>query len=485
MPLRFADTHPQPSGENTGPEGKANVDQIRTQGASGVDGNRWGAQEPKRPLTQRQEQILAIIKQAIAETGVSPSRSEIAAAAKCGGQASSIEGHLLALARRGAIELAPGHRSIRVVDEDETPIIEGDRNIGADERLASEQRTVDRLQGTLTRRVIPKADYFLRVQDEGPGTLGIEPGDLVAVRETIDIRTGSLVMARNEHGTLVWMLTQLTSNHGVELTPTGNRQAQDQSATRAGGKARMLRIEGVITGIVQVRRIYRGRNTTTGKPNNADGRKATGTPEREPSPQQAAVLKVLLRLVRRKGIAPALQEMSEELGGLTTGAIHKHLEELTKKHLVDKRPSGQRRYWPSDLGIVPMVDPDRNRSKTSERTTKRTTIDRVPSVLGEQFEPRPDFFIPATEQIGDMLELQTTDLIAVQANSDAKEGEIVIADDGTGQLVCGELRRRDDGEAEQRSVICTSKTTLAKEDSGNEIVQIEGVAIGTVTFRSL
>ena len=461
------------------------VDQIRSHGASGVDGKRRGAKEPKRALTQRQEQILAIIKQAIAETGVSPSRSEIAAAARRGGQASSIEGHLLALARRGAIELAPGHRSIRVVDEDETPIIEGDRNVGVDERLASEQRTVDRLQGTLARRVIPKADYFLRVQDEGPGTLGIEPGDLVAVRETIDIRTGSLVIARNEHGTLVWMLTRLRANDGVELTPTDNAQGKDQSARRARGKTTTVRIEGVVTGTVQVRQLRRGRVTATGTAKSVEEGEAGRSPVRPPSRQQAAVLEILRRHVRRKGIAPSLQQISRQLGGLTTGTIHKHLEGLTKKHLVDKRPSGQRRYWPSDLGIVPIVDPGRNRSKTSEGTTRRTTIDRVPSVLAEQLEPRPDFFVPATEQIGDMLELQTTDLIAVQANSDAKEGEIVIADDGTGQLVCGELRRRDDGEAEQRSVICTSKTTLAKEDSGNEIVQIEGVAIGTVTFRSL
>ena len=461
------------------------MDQIRTHSPRGVDGNRTGAKKPKRPLTQRQEQILAIIKQAIAKTGVSPSRSEIAAAARCGGQASSIEGHLLALARRGAIELAPGHRSIRVIDEDETPIIEGDRNVGVDEQLASEQRTVDRLQGTLTRRVIPKADYFLRVQDEGPGTLGIEPGDLVAVRETIDIRTGPLVIARNEHGTLVWSLARLTANHGVELTPTGNPQGKDQSAMRARGKTTMLRIEGVVTGIMQVRQMRRSGGTATGTAKSADGGEAMRIPARAPSPQQAAVLEVLRRHVRRKGIAPSLQQMSQELGRLTTGTIHKHLEGLTKKHLVDKRPSGQRRYWPSDLGIVPIVDPGRNRSKTSEGTTKRTTIDRVPSVLGEQFEPRPDFFIPATEQIGDMLELQTTDLIAVQANSDAEEGEIVIADDGTGQLVCGELRRRDDGHAERRSVICTSKTTPGNESDGNEVVQIEGVAIGTVTFRSL
>ena len=453
-------------------------------GASGVDGNRWGAQEPKRPLTQRQEQILAIIKQAIAETGVSASRSEIAAAAGCRGQASSIEGHLLALARRGAIELAPGHRCIRVVDDDEAPIIEGNRKVGVDEQLASEERVVDRLHGTLARRVTSKADYFLRVQDEGPGTLGIEPGDLVAVRETIDIRTGSLVIARNEHGTLVWMLARLTANHGVELTPTGNAQGKDQSATRARGKTTMLRIEGVVTGIVQVRQMRRSGGTATGAAKSADGGEAGRTPARPPSPQQAAVLEVLRRHVRRKGIAPALQEMSRELG-LTAGTIHKHLKGLTKKHLVDKRPSGQRRYWPSDLGIVPIVDPGRNTRKTSEGTTRRKTIDRVPSVLAEQFEPRPDFFIPATEQIGDMLELQTTDLIAVQADSDAEEGEIVVADDGTGQLICGELRRRDDGHAERRSVICTSKAALAKESGDDEVVQIEGVAIGTVTFRSL
>ena len=67
-------------------------------------------------LTARQEQILALIRDAIENTGFPPTRAEIAN--ELGFRsANAAEEHLQALARKGAIEISPGtSRGIRLLD---------------------------------------------------------------------------------------------------------------------------------------------------------------------------------------------------------------------------------------------------------------------------------------------------------------------------------------------------------------------------------
>ena len=70
-------------------------------------------------LTARQEQILALIRNAIENTGFPPTRAEIAN--ELGFRsANAAEEHLQALARKGAIEISPGtSRGIRLLDRPE------------------------------------------------------------------------------------------------------------------------------------------------------------------------------------------------------------------------------------------------------------------------------------------------------------------------------------------------------------------------------
>src|SRR3982750_383958 len=76
-----------------------------------------------QPLTPRQAEILEAIRQQIAETGVPPSRPELA---KALGIASTngVFKHLDALAKKGAIELIPNSaRGIRVREEGGLPLV--------------------------------------------------------------------------------------------------------------------------------------------------------------------------------------------------------------------------------------------------------------------------------------------------------------------------------------------------------------------------
>ena len=67
-------------------------------------------------LTPRQSQVLQLIRQALVETGMPPTRAEIAA--QLGFRSpNAAEEHLRALARKGCVELVPGSsRGIRLKD---------------------------------------------------------------------------------------------------------------------------------------------------------------------------------------------------------------------------------------------------------------------------------------------------------------------------------------------------------------------------------
>src|SRR3546814_7551557 len=69
-------------------------------------------------LTERQQQILELIRSEINRTGFPPTRAEIARALGFK-SANAAEDHLKALAKKGAIELTAGaSRGIRLVDAD-------------------------------------------------------------------------------------------------------------------------------------------------------------------------------------------------------------------------------------------------------------------------------------------------------------------------------------------------------------------------------
>src|SRR3546814_7721780 len=69
-------------------------------------------------LTERQQQILELIRSEITRTGFPPTRAEIARALGFK-SANAAEDHLKALAKKGAIELTAGaSRGIRLVDAD-------------------------------------------------------------------------------------------------------------------------------------------------------------------------------------------------------------------------------------------------------------------------------------------------------------------------------------------------------------------------------
>ena len=165
-------------------------------------------------LTARQQQILTLIENAIAQTGAPPTRAEIAN--ELGFKsANAAEEHLQALARKGMIELVSGTsrgirlrgQSLRDIQNTRSkqfslslpglaqlclPLI---GRVAAGSPILAQEH-VDQsyyVENSLFQR---QPDYLLKVRGMSMRDAGIMDGDLLAVKATKDVRNGQIVVAR-------------------------------------------------------------------------------------------------------------------------------------------------------------------------------------------------------------------------------------------------------------------------------------------------
>ncbi len=150
-----------------------------------------------KQLTPRQAEVLSLIRAAVQQTGMPPTRAEIAS--ELGFKsANAAEEHLKALARKGVIRMMPGtSRGIQLLDEAEEeeaglPLI---GQVAAGEPILAQEHIEGRYQidGSLFH---PQADFLLRVHGMSMKNIGILDGDLLAVHKTDQARNGQVVVAR-------------------------------------------------------------------------------------------------------------------------------------------------------------------------------------------------------------------------------------------------------------------------------------------------
>jgi repressor LexA len=176
-------------------------------------------------LTPRQTEILRLIQRTIAETGMPPTRAEIAA--ELGFKSpNAAEEHLRALARKGVIALVPGaSRGIKLMDTMREQI---------ESRLDIDPSIFQ-----------PKPHYLLKVVGMSMKDAGILDGDLVAVHRTPEVRNRQIIVARLENevtvkrykqdGAVVWLLPE-----NADFEPIKVNIKEDP-----------LIIEGVVVGVLR------------------------------------------------------------------------------------------------------------------------------------------------------------------------------------------------------------------------------------------
>lgn len=194
-------------------------------------------------LTQRQQQVLDIIRQHIEQTGYPPTRADIAK--ELGFKsANAAEEHLKALARKGAIEIIAGaSRGIRLPENLGIPII---GRVAAGSPLLAAEHIEDYC--TLPADFFkPAADYFLRVQGDSMHDVGILDGDLLAVHRTEVARNNDIVVARIDEEVTVKRFRRGSSKHIVELLP----ENADYEPIRVDLRDQAFAIEGLSVGVLR------------------------------------------------------------------------------------------------------------------------------------------------------------------------------------------------------------------------------------------
>src|SRR6185295_13162483 len=143
-------------------------------------------------LTKRQQEILRMIREFIADSGFPPTRADICRAMGFNSP-NAAEDHLRALARKGAIEMLEGaSRGIRLTAEAGLPLI--GRVAAGSPLLAVENIEMHcQVDAQLFK---PRADYLLKVRGLSMRDAGILDGDLLAVHRAQEARSGQIVVAR-------------------------------------------------------------------------------------------------------------------------------------------------------------------------------------------------------------------------------------------------------------------------------------------------
>lgn len=210
-------------------------------------------------LTARQQQILGIIRDAIENSGLPPTRAEIAA--ELGFRSiNAAEEHLQALARKGAIKIIPGvSRGIRLVDaksEDELqqktfphanfkqvalPLV--GRVAAGSPILASGH--VEKTFHVDPSFFSEQPDFLLKVNGMSMKDVGIMDGDLLAVKKVNQVRNGEIVVARIGDDVTVKRFEKLASH--IEL----HSENPDFDVIKVEGELENFAIEGRAVGVLR------------------------------------------------------------------------------------------------------------------------------------------------------------------------------------------------------------------------------------------
>ena len=202
------------------------------------------------PLTDRQAEILRLIRELTEVSGFPPTRAEIARSMGFR-SINAAEQHLRALEKKGAIDITSGaSRGIRVLDARpssrlgrlmELPVI---GRVAAGSPILAEAHVQGRYQLD-PNLFTPRADYLLRVRGLSMRDAGILDGDLLAVHRTHEARSGQIVVARLHDEVTVKRLKR--RGNSVQLLP----ENPDFKPIELDLRRDELAIEGIGVGVIR------------------------------------------------------------------------------------------------------------------------------------------------------------------------------------------------------------------------------------------
>ena len=192
-------------------------------------------------LTKRQQEILRMIREFIADSGFPPTRADICRAMGFNSP-NAAEEHLRTLERKGAIEMLAGaSRGIRLIEELGLPLI--GRVAAGSPLLAVEN--IEMHYQVDAQLFKPRADYLLKVRGLSMRDAGILDGDLLAVHRAQEARSGQIVVARLHDEVTVKRFRR--RGNQVQLLP----ENPAFKIIEVDLRSTPLEIEGLVVGVIR------------------------------------------------------------------------------------------------------------------------------------------------------------------------------------------------------------------------------------------
>ena len=164
-------------------------------------------------LTDRQQEILDLIKSNLEENGLPPTRADIARTLGFKSPNAAAQ-HLRAIEKKGFISILAGaSRGIILNTEEDLGIpviglVAAGGPILAQENI---EKRIPQAQNILSNNI----DYYLRVKGDSMVDVGIYENDLVGVNKNNPVKVGSIVIARIGEEVTVKTLESISSNQVV------------------------------------------------------------------------------------------------------------------------------------------------------------------------------------------------------------------------------------------------------------------------------
>ena len=195
-------------------------------------------------LTDRQKEILDLIKSFIGDFGFPPTRAEISK--ELGFKsANAAEQHLRAIEKKGYIKILSGASRGIVLSKEEEKGIPVIGLVAAGGPILAQENIEKRIpdsQSLLSENV----DYYLRVKGDSMVDVGIFEEDLIGVKKTNDIKVGSVVVARINDEVTVKTLKKFSSEEVILKA-----ENQNYSDIKINPSVDELNFEGTCVGLLR------------------------------------------------------------------------------------------------------------------------------------------------------------------------------------------------------------------------------------------
>ena len=214
--------------------------------ASSAYGSMKGAE-----LTDRQRRVLEAIRTAVRETGLPPTRSELAKALNLD-HITAVNGHLQALARKGWVELLPSVERGIILRREGMPILDAEHLpavAAGSPSVIEECRDLPRLHDleSVLGQFEARPDYLVRVEGDSLDKVGFASGDIVAVHRQPEARDGDIVLARIGDEVALKRFQRI-GLESVEFQPESTNP--DHRPIRADLRTDDVQIVGIVVGAI-------------------------------------------------------------------------------------------------------------------------------------------------------------------------------------------------------------------------------------------